>query len=86
MLVRRGEDPDKVSNEELIGLFADHIAQTKAWIREHSDNVTCLDVSYNALLENGEPIIDQIEAFMDRKLNREAMAGIIDPSLYRSKQ
>ena len=86
MLIRRGEDPDKVGNEELIGLFADHVQQTKAWIREHHDNVTCLDVSYNDLLTNGTPIIDQINGFLDSNLNLEAMARVIDPSLYRSKQ
>ena len=86
MLIRRGENPDKVSNEELIGLFSDHVKQTKAWIQEHQNHVTCLDVSYNDLLTNNAPIIDQIDAFLDNTLNREAMARVIDPSLYRSKQ
>lgn len=86
MLIRRGENPDKISDKELIKLFSNHVKQTKAWIQQHNNHVSCIDVSYNDLLANNAPIIEQIDIFLSNPLNREAMARVIDPSLYRNKQ
>jgi len=44
-----------------------------------------LYVSYNALLEDPEPYIRRINAFLGGNLNEQAMREVVDPSLYRNR-
>lgn len=84
MLVGRGEDPDKVSEEELATLFQKHIRQVNDWM-EGQPNVKRIDIQYNNLIEDPIPQIDQLNQFMGNTLNVDEMAGVIDPNLYRQR-
>lgn len=86
MLLRRGEVHDSVSDEELAAMFRKHLRQTEGWLREHQEHVSCLKVSYNAILKEPRPIIGQINKFLGGNLDIAAMASVVDPALYRNRR
>ncbi len=84
MLIRRGEDPDKVSEEELARLFEKHLRKVKAWLQAQP-NIEVLEVHYNRLLADPIPYVRQVNAFLGGWLDEEAMARVVDPTLYRNR-
>lgn len=85
MLIRRGEDPDRVSDEEMTALFEQHLQKVDAWIEKQA-NVQRIDVNYNWLLENPDTHIVRINEFLGGDLDTESMAEVIDPKLYRQRK
>jgi len=84
MLIRRGEDPDKVDEQELLRLFQKHIRQVQRWLGQQP-NIKMLEVPYNALIQDPIPYVRQINAFLGGALNEDAMIRVIDPALYRNR-
>ena len=84
MLIRRGEDPDKVSNEEMAALFERHLQQVDAWIAKQP-HVKRIDVDYNQVLAAPEAEAARINHFLGGELDAEKMAGVVDPALYRQR-
>jgi hypothetical protein len=85
MLIRRGEDPDKIPDGAMAKLFEKHLRQVDDWIKQQP-NVERLDVNYNDMLKNPQPFIDQIDAFLGNQLDRAKMASVVDPSLHRQRR
>jgi len=84
MLIRRGEDPDKISDDQLIRLFEKHLRQVDSWILRQA-NIERIDINYNQILENPTSQINQINQFLGSILNVEKMIQMIDPNLYRHR-
>ena len=84
MLVNRGEDPEKVDDEEMAALFEKHLQKIITWLDSNA-NFEVLYVNYNELLTDPEPWVEKIIAFLDRPLEAGAMAAVIDPKLYRQR-
>jgi hypothetical protein len=82
MLIRRGEDPDKIPDAVMAQLFEKHLRQVDDWIKLQP-NVDRLNVNYNDMLKNPQPFIDQIDVFLGKQLDRAKMATVVDPSLHR---
>ena len=68
MLIRRGEDPDKIPDEVIAKLFEKHLRQVDDWIKQQP-NVERLDVNYNEMLKHPQPFIAQINAFLGNQLD-----------------
>lgn len=85
MLERRGEDPNKVSDEELSDLFSKHFDQVMEWIADQK-NFRYVEVNYNTLLETPEKEIAKVNKFLSGKLDEAAMLAKIDPQLYRQRK
>jgi hypothetical protein len=85
MLIRRGEDPDKMDDEQMAELFAKHVAQVEQWLKEQP-NISVLYVHYSDILSAPERQSREINAFLDGQLDTERMATVIDPDLYRNRQ
>ncbi len=85
MLVRRGEDPNKIPDEVISKLFEKHLRQVNDWVAQQS-NVERLDVNYNKMLKNPAPFIAQINAFLGGNLDTAQMAQVVDPSLHRQRK
>jgi broad-specificity NMP kinase len=85
MLIRRGEDPDKIPDEVMANLFQKHLKQVDTWMAAQS-NVQRLDVSYNKMLEGSNAIIVRLNEFLGGKLDVAEMALVIDPSLHRQRK
>ena len=84
MLVNRGEDADKVADEEMAQIFEKHLSQVDRWIKAHP-NVKCIDVDYNLLIRDPGLEIARINEFLGKTLDEEQMVNVIDPSLYRQR-
>ena len=84
MLINRGEDPDRISDDSMAGIFEKHLIQVDQWIGEHP-NVRKIDVHYNLLIQNPQPEVSRIVQFIGKPLNIDRMLGVIDPNLYRQR-
>ncbi len=84
MLIRRGKDPDEVSDAELKEMFI----QYRNMVRDHVEShptMEVLYVGYNELLLDPEVSVKKIDSFFDGKLDTEKMISVIDPELYRNR-
>ncbi len=84
MLIRRGEDPDKIDDDEMERLFTRHLQKVKAWLRAQP-HMDVLEVDYNALVADPLPYIQQINTFLGGWLDEDAMLEVVDPTLYRNR-
>jgi hypothetical protein len=84
MLVRRGEDTDTTADEKLAMLFRHHLESVQQWL-EDQPNFDVLYVSYNHVLESPREEAQRIDRFFQENLDVEAMAGVVDPTLYRQR-
>jgi len=85
MLIRRGENPDKVKDEDIAALFDKHLAQVIGWAKKQK-NIRLIEVDYNVALKNPMPIIKQVNYFLGGELNTEGMVSEVDPKLYRQRK
>ncbi len=85
MLIRRGEDPDKVDDAQMTTLFEKHVAQVESWLSAQP-NFAVLYVHYSELLQDPQTSAVRINEFLDRDLDVEAMVSVVDPQLYRNRQ
>ncbi len=85
MLLRRGEAADAVPDKRMAALFERHVEQVTAWIAEQP-NMKVLYVDHGKVLEEAESQIRRITEFLARPLDAQAMAAVVDPSLYRQRQ
>lgn len=84
MLINRGEDPNKVSDEEIAELFEKHLAQVMNWL-DNQPNVDVLYIHYGAMLAEPQTQAELVTAFLGSDLNVEAMTAVVDPNLYRNR-
>lgn len=84
MLVRRGEDPNKVNDEEMTKLFESHLAMVLDWANKQK-NIRLIEVDYNQMLKEPEPLVEKVNQFLGGELDIEKMAIVVDPDLYRQR-
>jgi hypothetical protein len=85
MLIRRGEDPNKMDDEQMAMLFEKHVKQVEAWLASQP-NIRTLYVHYSDVLANPLPQIAAINDFLGGTLGTGRMAEVVDPELYRNRQ
>jgi hypothetical protein len=85
MLIRRGEPADAISDERMAALFAKHVKQVKTWIAEQP-NIKALYIHYSDILANPEEQARYLNRFLGGNLDEKAIAGVVDPSLYRQRK
>jgi hypothetical protein len=85
MLIRRGEDPDKVSEEELTTILEKHLDQVDTWL-EGQPHMAHIDIDYNQMIQDPQVDIERINAFLGGSLELGKMAQVIDPNLYRQRK
>lgn len=85
MLMNRRE-PSRVTDDDTLSrLFEEDLRQVERWV-ENRPNVECLQVSYNQMLTDPESEVRRIVDFLDDGADPEAMAGVVDPALYRQRK
>ncbi len=84
MLINRGEDPDKINDEEIASLFETHLSQVLDWINSQP-NMRRIDINYNQLLKDPRPQAEQINQFLGMTLDLEEMVKVVNPDLYRQR-
>ncbi len=83
MLARRGEK-DETSAERMRALYEDDLWRT-SYLLEHKPQFEVLDVHYGDVL--ARPLVQarRINEFLGGRFDAEAMAGVVDPALYRNR-
>ena len=84
MLINRGENPDKISDDQMAEFFEKNLQQTERWINSQA-HATRIDIDYKQLIDNPGPLVAEINKFLGGGLDEDKMLGVIDPSLYRQR-
>ncbi len=84
MIIRRGEDPDVVSDPEMTELLRRYLKSLKMIINSKS-NMDVLYISYNDIMNGPQGPVDELMEFFEGSLDRDAVMNAIDPSLYRNR-
>lgn len=84
MLINRGEDPNKISDDELTKLYEKHLQKVMNWLNIQ-ENFSVIYVDYNQMLKDPEPYFPKINQFLGNEVNIEKMGKVIDPNLYRQR-
>jgi hypothetical protein len=84
MLINRGENPDKVGDDQMAEMFEKNLQQSERWINSQA-NATRIDINYRQLINNPSPLVAEINKFLSGSLDENKMLGVIDPSLYRQR-
>jgi hypothetical protein len=84
MLIRRRKPVDEISDEIMAGLFRRHLVRLEAWLKEQP-KFEVMYVDYGEIIAKPARQAEKINQFLDARLDEEAMASVVDPSLYRQK-
>ena len=84
MLINRGENPDKVSDDQMAEIFERNLQQSERWINSQA-HTTRINIDYKQLIANPRQMVAEINRFLGGGLDEEKMLGVIDPSLYRQR-
>lgn len=84
MLIRRGEDPDAVSDEKIAEISRRHLQQVERWISDQP-NIDVLYVRYNDVLANPCVEAERISRFLDGRVEPKRMVQAVDERLYRQR-
>ena len=88
MLERSGRAGGGLASERLMAVYAQQLAQVKAWLAARP-NFAVLEVAHAALLADPAREARAIAAFLadgaDGALDEAAMAAAVDPSLHRNR-
>ena len=84
MLVRRGEDPNKVSDDEMTMLYEKHLTSVYAWMNAHP-NLKHMDIPYNEMLQDPTRLVPTVNKFLGETLDTAQMMTVVDPKLYRQR-
>ncbi len=84
MLERSGKSIGNLSNERVIEIFKTQLQKVADWLEEHP-NFRVHQVNYNELISDPEPVARAVNEFLGGVLNKDAMVGVVDPSLYRQR-
>jgi len=84
MLARNGQDVGEANDAMLAELFHKALAQFEVWA-DAQPNIQMLSVDYNRIQQEPFEEMQRLGDFLDRHLDLETMAGIVDPGLYRNR-
>jgi hypothetical protein len=85
MLERSGKDKqEQPDNDQIRESYRTHLQDIKAWIGDQ-DWIQTLYVSYNDILSTPEQTMEEVAHFLEDRVDPIAMAGVVDPMLYREK-
>lgn len=84
MLKRRGTT-QAVDHAVLTSAFRDHLKGVAAWLEQRED-IPILRVGYRKVLSDPLGTAKAIRDFLGMDLNVDAMAGQVDPALYRNRR
>lgn len=83
MLSRTGKQDD-LQDAELRALYDKHLEQVKQMLRRRAE-VSVLYLSYNDLMLDPDPGIQQLDKFLGGALEQDAMRAVVDQALYRER-
>ena len=85
MLIRRGEDPNKLSDQKATELYLQLLEQVDNWIIKQS-NIEHIEIDYNQMLADPEPQVKKLLDFLGQPMQARDLINIIDPAMYRQRK
>jgi hypothetical protein len=85
MLIRSGQPTDRVGDEQLAEMYGKHLAKVKNWL-ENQTNIRVIYLEYNQMLVDPQKSANQVNKFLGDGLDQQAMAAVVDTSLYRQRK
>ena len=85
MLIRRGQEPDKIPDEKMAAMYEKHLAKIEEWLAAQP-NVDVHYVRYNDILAAPADAASAVNAFLGGTLDEAAMVGVVDAQLYRQRR
>jgi hypothetical protein len=85
MLQRLGRSAAAAPEDQMEELFQRQLADFDRWIAGRR-NFSILDVEYKRMISDPRPQCEQINRFLDDRLNLDAMIRAVDPNLYRNRK
>ena len=85
MLKRRGEPVDEDGGEKMIGIWQRHLRKMKFTLAER-ENIDVLEVSHRDVISAPREQAQRVSGFLGGKYDLDAMAGVVDPQLYRNRR
>jgi hypothetical protein len=85
MLQRLGRNAAAVPEDQMEELFQRQLAEFDRWIAGRR-NFSIQDVEYKKMISDPRPQCEQINGFLDDRLDVEAMVRAVDPNLYRNRK
>ena len=84
MLIREGKAKEGAINLKLVNAFKQNLERIKIWAPKQS-HVEILYVSHKNMINNPMEELKKVNQFLGNNLDIEAMAKVVDKSLYREK-
>ena len=84
MLDNLGRDRTKLSDEQLKQVYRQQLRQVKFWLARQP-NIKTLFIGHRDAIQNPASVADRVNAFLGGDLDVEAMAAVVDGSLYRQR-
>ena len=84
VMLRRRQEGDRLTDEQLMASFDDQLNKLDVWIRAQ-ENFTILNLNYDEVVADPARAAVDITNFLGLKLDVEAMAQSVNPSLYRNR-
>lgn len=85
MLVRRGEEADGADDDAMKQRYTIHLKKVEFLLNE-SPHFEALFVPYKDVLEDPRANARRVRRFLRQDLDVDAMAGAVDPALYRNRR
>ncbi len=85
MLERRGEGDKRIDDAKVIQMFQKELDKIERWL-EGQANLATLFVDYNRVIQEPRREVAPVNDFLGGMLDIEAMAGVVDSSLYRNRR
>lgn len=84
MLRRRNQPLGALSAPELVQAFQSQMRELETWLQTQP-NFDTLQLSYHDVLRESRETALEVQRFLGRTLDVEAMIGVVDPALYRQR-
>jgi hypothetical protein len=85
MLQTEGKSTGGVSDEQMAMLFRKHLSMVESWLKRQQ-NMSVLYVAYNEVIRAPLTQAQQINLFLDGRLDVSKMVEVVEPALYRQRQ
>ena len=85
MLARRGESVDDIGDDEMARMFAAHVTKVERWLAQRP-NFDVLYIDHSDAMRVPAKVAESINRFLGGQLDTEAMAAVVDPTLYRNRE
>jgi len=84
VMLRRRQEADRMSDQDLINKFDDDLYKLDLWIRGQ-ENFTIRYLDYDEVVANPAQGALDVSRFLGLELDTEAMAQAVDPALHRNR-